>query len=174
MLAHIDGPFSSVSRKSPTEEGGPILRPTEIFICIFLYKLQQKQLCQKRINSPLLLLSAKLGNAGNPNRSEAWLTSGLSIVLPDRDAEETQQCTECIVHCISKRLLFLTILAASSNIIEVLGVLDLALGDLFSIPCSPIAFLWYPEQAIILRDSELPQQSWQCHGAWHANVYGAE
>lgn len=101
-------------------------------------------------------MSAKLGSAGNPNKSGAGLTWGLSIVLPDRDAEEAQQYTECIVHCISKRLLFLTILAASGNIIEVLGVLDLALGDLFSIPCSPIAFLWYPEQAVISRDSKVP------------------
>lgn len=103
-------------------------------------------------------MSAKLHNGGNPSKSGAGRTWGLSIVLPDRGAEETQQHRECIVHCIAKRLLFLTILAASNNIIEVLGVLDLALGDLFSVACSPVAFLWYPEQEVIPRDSKMPKK----------------
>lgn len=125
----------------------------------FSFKIAAEAIVSKGMNSLLLQLSAKLSNAGNPERSGARLTWGFPIVLPDRDAEETQQYTDCIVHCISKRLLFLTILASSHNITEALEVLNLALRDLFSIPCSPIAFIWYPEHTVIPRDSKMPQQS---------------
>lgn len=60
----------------------------------FSLKLVAEAIVLKGMNSLLLWLSARLIKAGNALRSGAGLTLELCIVLPDRDAEETQQYTE--------------------------------------------------------------------------------
>lgn len=80
--------LSPLSHKSQTEYGGQVLRPIEIFICIFLYKLQQKQLCQKEWTAFCCSCQLDLEMLEILTEVErGWL----SIVLPVRDAEETLQ-----------------------------------------------------------------------------------
>lgn len=101
--------------KSPAEYGGLILRPTEIFIHISLYKLQWKQLCQKE---PTAFCCSNLPNSVMlkilTHMELVWLGSFLLPCLTEMGDPTTHG-----LHSISKLLLFLTILAASSNIIEV-------------------------------------------------------